>query len=245
MQARPDRRRVSVHAALPGTKIFVALAGSEVVGTVTLIPDSPAGLPMDEIYAEELEVFRRPGRRIAEVSALAVSPQSRSAVGPMVLFGLLRLMVVYAAEVGTLNDLCILVHPRHAAFYREYCHFRAFGRPKRFAKVAGAPAVPLHLDLAVVRQLILDVHARGRQTDDFYEFFFGEEACREVRGIIRREASLAPPSWLPAYLASYVSAEQLRLLAAPGAGALPARSGPASGRAALPRPARWGRLVTT
>ena len=50
MDAHPSGWRLSLHNALSPTRVFVARRGGRVVGTMTLITDSPLGLPMDEIY---------------------------------------------------------------------------------------------------------------------------------------------------------------------------------------------------
>jgi len=54
MDAHPSGWRLSLHNALSATRVFVARCGGRVVGTMTLIADSPLGLPMDEIYTDEL-----------------------------------------------------------------------------------------------------------------------------------------------------------------------------------------------
>src|SRR5215475_11839692 len=50
----PSGRRVNLRHALPSTRVFVASDGVRVVGTASLIPDSPLGLPMDEVFADQV-----------------------------------------------------------------------------------------------------------------------------------------------------------------------------------------------
>src|SRR5262249_42662020 len=64
----PSGLRVGLHHTLPTTKVFVATLGPRVVGTMTLIEDSVLGLPMDELYRDDLAHFRDQGRRVNEVS---------------------------------------------------------------------------------------------------------------------------------------------------------------------------------
>ena len=65
MDAHPSGWRLSLHNALSATHVFVARCGGRVVGTMTLIADSPLGLPMDEIYTDELRTLRKKSRRMA------------------------------------------------------------------------------------------------------------------------------------------------------------------------------------
>ena len=172
-------RRLSLYDALPTTKVFVASAGGRVVGTVTLIQDSLVGLPMDEIYSTELAGFRAGDRRLAEVSALAMDPAYRTS-GVAILMRLMRMMVIYAAEIARLDELCIVVNPRHVAFYRKFLEFQTFGGFTSFGKVNGAPAAALRLDLGFVRDVIDRVQRDPGEENDLYEFLFGSETYRRV-----------------------------------------------------------------
>jgi len=179
MKPRPSGRRLSVHHALPTTKVFVAQSGCDVVGTVTLIQDSLIGLPMDDLYRAELALLREDGRLVAEVSALALHPEYRTA-GPAILLHLTRMLVIYAAEVARLDDLCIVVNPRHAGFYHRFLEFERFGRLTTFAKVNGAPAAALRLDLRFVRDVIDRVQGAGGGRDRLHEFLFGADNYQQV-----------------------------------------------------------------
>ncbi len=179
MAPRPSGRRLNLHNALPTTKVFVATVAARVVGTVTLVEDSSLGLPMDEIYASELERFRRARRCLGEVSGLATDPGWRS-LGLAILVRLMRMLVVYAAKVAGLDSLCIAVNPRHVGFYRRCLRFRQFGELKSFAKVNGAPAVALSLDLVGVRALIDRARDGSGAGDGLVDFFCGAESYRRV-----------------------------------------------------------------
>ena len=112
MDPHPSNWRLSIHNALPATRVFVARSKDRVVATMTLIADSPVGLPIDEIYSDELRTLRDAGRDLAEVSGLAVHPDYQPS-GVAILLRLIRMLVVYAAQVG--SDLCIAVNPRQPA----------------------------------------------------------------------------------------------------------------------------------
>jgi len=169
MDAHPSGWRLSLHNALSATRVFVARSGGRVVGTMTLIADSPLGLPMDEIYADELRRLRDARANLAEVSALAMDPDYQSS-GVPILVRLIRMLVIHAAQ--TESDLCIAVNPHHAAFYRKAFHFQDIGGLKQYGKVNGAPAIALRLDLALARSLMSELRDGHRMISEVHEFLF-------------------------------------------------------------------------
>ena len=166
MDAHPSGWRLSLHNALSATRVFVARCGGRVVGTMTLIADSPLGLPMDEIYTDELRRLRDARGNLAEVSALAMDPEYQPS-GVPILLRLIRMLVIYAAQ--TVSDLCIAVNPHHAAFYRKAFHFQDIGGLKQYGKVNGAPAIALRLDLALARSLMSELRDGHRMISEVYE----------------------------------------------------------------------------
>jgi hypothetical protein len=124
--------------------MFRVTSAARVIATVTLVPDSVLGLPMDALYGAELRPLRAAGRRLAEVSALAAA----EGTGPVTIAHLMSRLVLYAEGLGRVDDLCVTVHPRHTRFY-ERLGFTRLGSVKQYAAVNGAPAVALRLDLRV------------------------------------------------------------------------------------------------
>ena len=51
--------RASIYNILPQTTTFVSAVGEEVLATATAIPDSPLGLPMDDLYYDKLAPLSR------------------------------------------------------------------------------------------------------------------------------------------------------------------------------------------
>ena len=168
----------------------MATIGPQVVGTVTLIGDSPLGLPMDEIYQGDLDRFRAQRCRLAEASALAAHPRYRG-IGLPLLLPLLRVLVTYAADLAALDLLCIAVNPRHVEFYRRLT-FEIFGELKPYAKVNGAPAVALCLHLDRVREIAAAMRTRERRRDDLASVFFTGSAS--LRGAERLQRQMPAAS---------------------------------------------------
>ncbi len=142
----PSGRRVGRHHALSTTRVFIGRAEGRVVATVSVIPDSPIGLPCDDLYRAELAPMRARGEALAEVSALAIDEAYRD-VGLLVVRSLVQMIAVYASRIADLDTLCIAVNPRHVRFYEALLRFERFGETKPYGAVSGAPAVALRLDL--------------------------------------------------------------------------------------------------
>jgi GNAT superfamily N-acetyltransferase len=191
MDAHPSGWRLSLHNALSATRVFVARCGGRVVGTMTLIADSPLGLPMDEIYTDELRSLRNGrGNHLAEVSALAMDPEYQSS-GVPILLRMIRMLVIYAAQ--TVSDLCITVNPHHAAFYRKAFHFQEIGGLKQYGKVNGAPAIALRLDLALARSLMRELRDGHRMISKVYEFLFHPATVETVMTRLGNDARRVIP----------------------------------------------------
>jgi hypothetical protein len=171
MDPHPSGLRLSVHHALPSTYVFVARAANRVVGTMTLIADSDLGLPMDEIYSDDLRGLRRERSGLTEFSGLALDPDYKSS-GVAILLRLIRMVVLHAIQVLHLSDVCIAINPRHAAFYRKAFYFEDLGGLKPYGKVNGAPAVALRLDLDLLRGFISELAANRTISSEVYTFMF-------------------------------------------------------------------------
>ena len=115
----------------------------ELIATLTLLVDSNEGLQTEALYGRELERLRRPGRRLCEVTRLAVDPDFSCP-------RLLRALFSSACEHGrshfAASDVVIGVNPRHAAYYQRRMGFRQVGARRHYPRV-DAPVVLLHQTL--------------------------------------------------------------------------------------------------
>jgi GNAT superfamily N-acetyltransferase len=202
MVPHPSGRRLNVYNALPSTKVFVVKAEAQVVATVTLVEDSPIGLPMDEIFRGELAGLRARGRRLAEASSLAVHPDYRRS-GMAILLRLYRMVLLYAARIARLNDLCFVVRPRHMAFYPAGFPMQQVGPPRPYGRINGATAVGFRVELGLVRALLRVLRAglSPAERRGFLNFVFGPASCRQVLARLRRD--LPGSALTPAHVAHF------------------------------------------
>jgi len=159
--------RVTPYQLLPTTDILFAQLREEVVCTLSLVRDGALGLPIEDLYAEQVEERRAEGLRLAEVSCLADCRRDRSRF--FELFCDLSRLMVQLAEKQDVDQLLIVVHPRHAALYTRYMAFKRIGERRDYSTVNGNPAVPLCLDLNEIRA----------NHPPCWEKFFGEKIPAE------------------------------------------------------------------
>jgi hypothetical protein len=134
----------------PNKITLVAHQEDKIAGTVTLGLDSTTGLVVDELYKAEVDELRAQGRKIAELTKLAVD---ENAASKSVLAALFHIAFIYAFHIHKYTDFVIEVNPRHAHFYKRMLGFDVIGSEKMCPRV-GAPAVLLHVDLDYIDRKI-------------------------------------------------------------------------------------------
>jgi hypothetical protein len=107
------------HELLTDTRTFIAEIDGKVIATLSVIIDNSAGLPSDHLFLNELNSFRDPSRKIAEISRFAVSSEYKkfSITIFHYLFQLLYHSYVISSNV---TDCVILVEPRHCKLYKKF-----------------------------------------------------------------------------------------------------------------------------
>lgn len=162
--------RVTEYHLLTTTEILVGLVGGDVACTMSLVRDSQFGLPMEAIYAPEVQERRRMGKRLAEVSCLADRRDNAERT-----LKLMFRMISLAAQVSLargVDEVLIAVHPRHSKFYERFFGFRGIGNLKYYSSVCGNPAVAMALDLVNVK------YTNPKAYDHLYGHEFDHEDIR-------------------------------------------------------------------
>lgn len=160
--------RATPYQLLSSTDIFLAELRGQVISTVSLVRDGDLGLPMESLYPEEVAARRAAGVKVAEVSCLADRRQ-----GTARFFGLfcdLARLMAQLARNTSVDELLVVVNPRHAPLYRRYMAFEQIGEERDYDAVEGFPAVPLSLNFA---------KAKVEKPKSWREFF-GEALPEEV-----------------------------------------------------------------
>ncbi len=157
--------------------------------TISLAFDSPRGLPADDLYARELAPLRAQGRRLVEVTQLAFSEEGKGS--RMLLVRLFNLIFLYAKRIRGYDDFVIEVHPRHVNYYRRMLGFEILGGEKPCARVNGAPAMLLRLDLEQASDAIDRLTGFSRPTGEHTIYPFFLNPTEEGPILDRLQASLS------------------------------------------------------
>ncbi len=144
----PSQLRISFYNILPQTTTFVAASNNNITATATVIPDSPLGLPIDELYGQELALFRKHNKKFCEISMLANdtelfldgSSMMLNAKKMFFIFFLFKHIFEYVRNYLHLDYMFITINPKHRLTY-ERLHFTDVGPLKYYDKVNGAPAL--------------------------------------------------------------------------------------------------------
>jgi hypothetical protein len=170
----------------PNRITLTAYMKEELIGTVTLAIDSPIGLLADEIFQDQLDRYRGPGRKLCELTKLAIDAKVDS---KFALASLFHICFIYARRLHGCTDVFIEVNPRHRAYYERVLGFTRLGELKTNPRV-NAPAFLLWLDLDFVESQIQRYGGTSDQAGasrSLYPYFFSP---REEVGITQRLINL-------------------------------------------------------
>ncbi len=128
----PTGFRIAPHQLQPACTVILAEIEQRVVGTVSLVEDGPAKLPMDRLFPQAVDELRSHGLRLAEVGCLASHDDSQQF--PLAVYVELTRATIHYSRLAGCDRMIAAVHPRHSRFYR-----RAMG----FARLSGEASYDL------------------------------------------------------------------------------------------------------
>jgi hypothetical protein len=168
MDPKEHELRITKYHCLPTSIIVVAIYEGEVIGTVTHVLDSQLGLPSDS--AVDLTSFRKRGKRIAEISALAVKKGFRRSHA--LLFAMTRYMFYYATKYAGVNYWIIGVRSNVATYYQGLFFFNRF-KTKKIAHnfVKNSPSYFLYANLNELDALFLKHYSNKPDNKNMYKFY--------------------------------------------------------------------------
>jgi hypothetical protein len=164
-------------------RISLSVSSQEhIIGTLTLGLDMGEGLSADALYKVELDQLRAQGRRVCEITKLAVD---QSVGSRRVLAALFHIAFIHARHLHGCTDVVIEVNPCHVRFYERLLGFRRFGEEKICMRV-NAPALLLRLEFDYVEIQLAKFagHAeKALQEKSLYPYAFSKA---EEAGITQR-----------------------------------------------------------
>lgn len=219
VDSRPSRMLLSCHDAIPGTITFLVehardTGSSVAVASLTLIPDSELGLPLDGSHHKALSGLRATGRKpvelakLATVAAMEKAPDKGPAPRELILLHLFKVAYLTARYIGHATDLIIAVAPEKAKYFRRVLMFENLEPDPADASCGdSALAVPLRLRLDTAEETFQGRYGERRGSKNIYRFFVNETQD-EILSWLR--SSIKP---LSAADVHYLLAERSTLLA--------------------------------
>lgn len=168
--------RVTLFNAFQSTTTFVALKNDEVIATVSLIPDTLIGLPMDKIFKDKVDALREQKIKIAEVSQLSINtdmfPKGYFAMFNfdklIFVFRLFKLVLDYAQDYDHIERICIAVVPKHQYLYR-FLGFEELAPLRRYGEL-NTEALAQYVQLG-------DLEAKTQKRRGLYKIFFSAKTA--------------------------------------------------------------------
>ena len=129
----------------PHALVLLGRSHGHVISTISAIGDSPAGLPLDKAYPEELAAMRRQGGRLLEIGLFGDRRDIRTAADRSFtsVFELMRYTFFFGLHTGVTDFLCG-IPPRRAPLYARCFGFRPVGEVKSYRTVEDNPVVLMH-----------------------------------------------------------------------------------------------------
>lgn len=158
----------------PNKITLAAYLEDKVAGTMSLGIDSPQGMVVDQLYKQEADQLRAEGRKLCDITRLAVDHDIKS---KSVLAALFHMSFIYGHNIHHATDFLIEVNPRHVLFYQRMMGFVPFGEEKTCPRV-NAPAVLMRLDATYADEQIIRYGGMGAAATgvkSIYPYFFSHD----------------------------------------------------------------------
>jgi hypothetical protein len=175
LEANPRRLRVRPYELVPDTATFIAKSADRVIGVMSVVPDSSdLGLPSDRVFGAELGRLRRAGRKVVEITNLAVAPDFRRTSA---FLELSRAVTAHVVEHG-FDDGFVAVSPKHVLYFEQILRFEPWGSLRSYRTDAHDPVEGLRLDVRGFERALHGVDALLGDSSPLHSWFFGENPFR-------------------------------------------------------------------
>jgi ribosomal protein S18 acetylase RimI-like enzyme len=152
----PTGARVRSFEAMPEMANFVVKDAGRVVAVMSVIGDTDQlGLPSDKVYGDAIDQLRQRGRRVCEITNLAVHPDYRN----QPVFSELTQAAFAHARCLSYDDMFISISPDHVPFFGEVLCFDPCGGKRVYDRQTEDVVVGMRLDIraALDRAAEIDV----------------------------------------------------------------------------------------
>ncbi len=155
-----SREKILVSLESESSRTFIVKDKEDkIVGTISVIFDTDKGLPMDEIFKDELDELRNhEGIKIAEIGRLATDDKYTKKDINMFLnlfAATLNYLISEKVDYG-----CIAINPKQVAIYKTLL-FNQIGEEKKYGSLKDAPAVAMIVNVKEAEEAMIKEGMRG------------------------------------------------------------------------------------
>lgn len=175
IDANAAKKRITKFHSLPTTIILIAKINEEVVGTISIIPDSAFGIPSDSTW--NLEKFRLNGKNIAEISSLAIKKEFRRKRGKL-LFPLFKIMYIFCTRFFNIDGIIAATTLEVEPFYTDILLFEKTSPQvaRENLSVKGNPSTCCYLSLCQkTTNNYKKIYAKEAINKNLHKFLYTDE----------------------------------------------------------------------
>lgn len=167
---RPEGVHFNAHICLPQTSMLIIKHKDEVIGTMSLIPDSSLGLPSEVTW--DLSKVKSETPNIAEVSCLAIKRSHKSSKGHLLLT-LCKFLYEYCTKVAGIDGVVFAATHEVEPFYTDLLLFKRVTRRtgQTHRSVKGNRSTCCFLDFNKVRDEYVKEYGFREKSKNLFHFF--------------------------------------------------------------------------
>jgi len=164
----------SFFCLLPTSRTFIVKSDNKVIATISLIIDSPCGLPMECAFRNEVNSYRKHERKVAEVGLLALDQEfvnrMHSSNNPLktTLLSLLWGAMKEFAIASGVTDYLNVCHPKHEKLYSNF-GFNSVGPVKTYTGAEGNLGMPMWADMSSCADTAFDASPVNESPSNFLD----------------------------------------------------------------------------
>lgn len=167
---KPEGLHFNAHICLPMSSTIVIKHKDEVVGTMSVVPDSPLGLPSEVTW--DLQKVKSETPKIAEISCLAIKRTHKSSKGHLLLT-LCKFLYEYCTEVAFIDGVVFAATLEVEPFYTDLLLFKRVIKKtgQQHKSVKGNRSTCCFLDFHKVRQRYIKEYSWRERSKNLFHFF--------------------------------------------------------------------------
>jgi hypothetical protein len=174
----PSGMWFSTAELLPNTTTILIFNKDKIVASLSTLLDSEFGLPVDDVFREEVDYRRKIGYKLAEIYSLGVNVGVHES--KIILAKLFNFISIINYNIYNATQTLITVMPRHAKFYKEKLLFEEYGQ------------LGFHKKTGVRCKLLAHNHSNSIQVNasyrskTFFDYFVSDDESKAIAEMLKK-----------------------------------------------------------